>query len=98
MNNELDETREDDIEIHEQDEVEITHECGNHELHEAAAEFLTEQTNESREFQHGEIDPDQLEEAHRLSEELGDERMQKWLHNEVAEDLQRSLDRIKRSQ
>lgn len=96
MNNELDETREDDIEILEQDEVENTHECGNHELHEAAAEYLTEQTNEGHAFQPGEIDPAQIEEAHRLSEELGDERMQNWLHNEVAEDLQRALDRIHR--
>lgn len=94
MNNELDETRENDIEILEQDEVENTHECVNHELHKAAAEFLTEQTNESHEFHPGEIDQAQLEEAHRLSEELGDEGMQNWLHNEVTEDLQRALDRI----
>lgn len=96
MNNELDETREDDIEILEQEEIEKNHECGNHELHEAAAEFLTEQTNESHEIQFGEIDQAQLEEAHRLSEELGDEGMQNWLHNEVMDDLQRSLDRISR--
>lgn len=94
MNNELDETHENDIEIIEEDKAETTHECGNHELHETTAEFLTEQTNENQDFESGEIDPAQLAEAHHLSDELGDEGLQNWLHDEVSDDLQKSLDRL----
>ena len=93
MSHELDETREEDIEILEAGETEDPHECGNHELHEATAEFLTE-TSETPEFEPGEVDPAQLEEAHRLSEELGDEGLQNWLHDEVSRDLQDALDRV----
>ena len=94
MSNELDETSEDDIEILESVEDEPSHDCGNHELHKAAAEYLTE-TSEGG-FEPGEIDPRQIEEAHRLSQELGDKGLQNWLHEEVAEDLQEALDRIQR--
>lgn len=97
MNHELDETRDDDIEILEQGDAKTIHECGNHELHEAAAEYLTEQADEGLEnFQPGEFDPAQLEEAHHLSEELGDEGLQNWLHDEVSKDLQNTLDRIEK--
>lgn len=92
MSTELDETREDDFEILESGETDEPHECGNHELHEATAEYLTE-TSESPEFEMGEVDPAQLEEAHRLSKELGDEGLQSWVHDEVSEDLQEALDR-----
>lgn len=95
MSNELEETSEPDIEIIEQEEPEVPLACGNHELHEAAAEHLTEQVNEGGEgFEPGEIDSAQMEEAHRLSEELGDKGLQNWLHREVSEDLQEALDRI----
>jgi hypothetical protein len=92
MSDELSESREEDIEILESEETEQPHECGNHELHEATAEYLTE-TSETPGFEPSEVDPAQIEEAHRLSEKLGDEGLQKWLHDEVAEDLQKALDR-----
>ena len=95
MTHELEETSEPDIEIIEQEAPEEPTECGNHELHEATAEFLTEQADEGGgRFEPGEIDPAQIEEAHRLSVELGDEGLQNWLHDEVSQDLQKVLDRL----
>ena len=65
-------------------------------IYEGVTERFTEQAAHGlHEFRPGEVYPEQVEAARQLASEVGEEALRDWyFRHEVAEDLQRALDRL----